>query len=332
MTTLTLADKFITTPIRGIIKNHVVDLVVGRARNAHKYVLSESAAKLVATLIRNEPELIALAASTVKAPHDLMWVEWGNRPFWEVINGTAGDIQMDSTVGYLVDQGRAYCISSNDQLQGGCLWPFCYDLHRPWSDEDRNAFSNVTQTAINLMLWGRTITKLEPNQLEKLSAHHAPAILPIMLPNANSFLKHVVRQGSGDLRNIVAILSVLNGDLMKTMTSSNRLRGRTFSGGKSIRLHDYVSVIHLHRTAHIDHTPGTGTPRGPVETRRGHWVSNDVARSYAEIAGCRHVWTSTIYGDKRLNNPRFICTECGGKRWWRSEITSEKSATRRVVP
>jgi hypothetical protein len=328
VTTLTLADRFIRDPIRGVIVDRDLDRVVARMRQARKYVLSTEATRVVAELVRDDPGSIARVSTTVRAPHDLMWVEIDNPVFWETMNGRPGDLStMDTRVGYLIDSDRAYCIASNREPPGACLWPMAYELHTPWSQQSRDYFQQISQLTPEEFLWGSSIYRLKDDERGLLGQNHSAGFLKLHPKLRGHRLTMILPEGTADLRNIVALLSVLSGELLEPVLGSVTASRRTFSGGRTVRLHEYTAVAHLRRRVQEDRaTSNQEPPPGPlagrvVDHRRGHWVHDGEARDYAAIAGCIHEWeAASDFGSIRVDNQRFRCRVCGGKRWWRSEI------------
>jgi hypothetical protein len=338
MTKLTLADAVTTRPIFFGGK-YGTDYPEGikAVHRAEKYVFDSRASELIGRAIHDHPELIAAIAPTVRAPHHATWVEVDNRAFWERANGYRGSPAMDARVGYLVVGDDVYCFADGPSAAGAVIWPVAYKLHVPWTDESRARIAGITRMNPDDYLWGSAANRLPPELLGSLADHHSARLLKVKggfdIADLNI---PILKEGSADLRNIVALLGALTGDLFSPTIVEISAK-RTFSGGRSVRASAYRSVTHLVQRVYPPRSSppqgAQGDRRGPVEHRRGSWVHDAVARSHGSAAGCSHAWLAADdFGSKATPNPqRFRCAECGGKRWWRSSIDRPQGGVSEVA-
>jgi hypothetical protein len=137
-------------------------------------------------------------------------------------------------------------------------------------------------------------------------------------------MKFLVKETIGDLKNVVALMLLLNRPhLTEYRQSVPRALGWIGNKRKPLLDHTVVTIpIDARPVIRSIGQPGVG--EGPLRRRhrvRGTWCHNEEAREYAAIAGCIHEWQpDTAWRDDDPDDPdHYKCEVCGGKRWWRVE-------------
>lgn len=148
--------------------------------------------------------------------------------------------------------------------------------------------------------------------------------------------REAMRGSVGELRNVIALLLVLNRPSL-TRYIRTLPNGRGFHKGKlkSFMAHTTVAIdLDAVPTLRLIGTPAedaVAKRRGEV---KGHYKHDETSRQYSRIAGCIHEYQPT-HGPKdnwapwpdapigMVGEPgiprNWVCAACGGKRWWRRE-------------
>lgn len=352
----TLADVVISVPGRiNLYESKAVDAIRGRVRSARRFVFDDAAVRRYAEVVREVPDLLCREQQFARAPYDLTWVEFNFNTFWELVNGTSADFGAASRMGFLVDHGTVYTFTDNisfgaiDHPERGKLstgptfMPFVYDLHRPWSFEEELAFAQQCDTSrgmLDIFTWGSSVSRLPQEVWKSLRAQHTIRTLPIHprhVSDRAEILGRIFNECGGDLRNIVAILLLMNRPSLTTYVREEP-HWRGFIKGK---LRPYMA--HNVVTIHADPVPTIkkiGTLYGDAVEKRRHEVrgaySHNEKYRQGTRAGCIHEWTEhPDYVDEALSDDRWhtnafgkiefdnwLCTRCGGHRWWRDTYES----------
>jgi hypothetical protein len=129
----------------------------------------------------------------------------------------------------------------------------------------------------------------------------------------------------GELRNIVAILLMLNRPSITRYANAPAARGWIKRKPAPFMAHTSVTIdIDARPTMRLLGTPaGDGVPRRRHEVR-GHYCHDHEAHDYRRIAGCQHDWQETdaewTPADLKPGEAEhWVCRQCSGKRWWRIE-------------
>jgi hypothetical protein len=346
----TLADRFTAEKYpqsKRIVDERTIVRVQQRVRQAHRYVLDEQAAARIGDVVRRVPELLLREHRFARAPFELTWVEFPHWRFWQVLTDgrpqvieKPQDETSDHTIGYLFDHGRVNTVSGGTVGQPHkrypYLTPFQYHLHTDWPVEDQIRFVQAVGSSrgqIDHYLWGATSTQLQPEHARVLRDNHRLDLLPLeaafrsRIVSEPNLLDKAMRGGSGELRNMIAILLMLNRPTIARYR--NVLPGaRGWHRGKLIPYLSHTTV-----TVDIDAVPTLrmiGTPAGEGVPRRrheveGHYCHDVTARDFHRIAGCIHDWITC--DDEWTPAPKipdgeanhWRCSICDGKRWWRAE-------------
>lgn len=340
----TLADRFIAG--RGaeadrFLQRPYVENLVRQVRATHKFVFDEAAATRLAHVVRDIPELLIREHAFARAPFDLTWIEFPHWKYWrEVGNDPNGqDDTADHTIGYLIDGNVATVIVGGTVGQPRLDPPlpgvFRYHLNEEWSENVIRAFAldGMTDTeTLDRYMWGSTTKHLSEADRSKLRQRNRITLAPILrTPDADdrrTILNAAFRGSVGELRNIIAILLMLNRPTITRYT--NMPAGRGWHHGKNTpyMAHTMVTIdLDAVPTMRLLGTPaGEGVPRRRHEVR-GHYCHDHVSRDYHRIAGCLHDYRPahmdadwTPWPDCPPNDAeRWVCAQCGGKRWWRAD-------------
>jgi len=320
-----LADRFLYTSIKEpSLRPGVLEAVRGKLRKARRFVLDDEATLRFAETIRDVPDLIIREQRFARAPFDTCWFEFPFPGFYEIVAGRTTDQDGDLQIGYLVDHGTAYVVaggSVEDPKSRPLLLPLAYDLHEPWTLEGQIAFCDHVKTSrmqLDGLLWGETVLKLNYEDSRTLRDAHSCHLLTNDNVSAAKVFSSAVQGSCGDLRNIVALLLMMNRPSLTTYGSEIG-RGRHIYRGKD-RVFMSYSVVSI-RLNPIPTLRLVGTPDGEIIPRRrhevrGHYCHNEATRK-GTLGGCAHSWErDTSYPEDDDNH--WICTGCGGSRWWRT--------------
>lgn len=319
-----LIDRFLATRDPGLLTRRTYDNLQARVRASKVFVMDEAAALRVAETCREVPDLLARQQQFARQPYDVMWVEFELRALWEAITGRVMDDRGDYKIAYFYDHGTASVVVGGTQEDPGatpCAMPLVYDIGTPWELADQIAFVERVKTSrmnLDMFFWGEAVMKLLDREEQRdLRAHNTLRMIarPDLDPEA---LFHTIYQnGAGELRNMLAILLLMNRpSLTRFVRDVPRRRGfvrgklRPFMGHSVVTI-DLSPVPTLRRLG----TPADdGTPRRRHEVR-GHYCHNDAYRQGTRL-GCEHAFVR----DEAATHPEdsWLCTGCGGKRWWRS--------------
>ena len=136
----------------------------------------------------------------------------------------------------------------------------------------------------------------------------------------------IFNNSSGDFKNIVALLLMLNQPRMTQYIHVPRRRGWIGNQHRPFMAHHAIKLA-LDTKSQLKLVSETGIiPQLRRGGRvRGHYCRDETARDYERIVGCIHDWVPTDAKwipapdtplDERLH---WLCKTCEGKRWWRSE-------------
>lgn len=319
-----LADR-VAAGFRSMWDRRLDERLRQRIRNARRFVLDEAAAIRLGEVIRDVPDLIVKHSEFARQPFDLMWVELPHPPLFQTVTGRASDSTADTEVAYLYDHGTVYSFvgGSRDRpnRQPGVV-PAVYHLHEPWALADQLAFVDrfsVSRIHLDGFLWGESFHKLDDATKRQLRAQHSCEIIL-----RKEFENHgperfeaLLNGSSGDLRNMVAILLLLNRPRL-TRFVQEMPAGRGWVRNKPAPFLSHTTV-----TIDLDARPALrriGTDEGDAEPRRrhevrGHYCHNQTYKSASRL-GCPH----NLVRDDEATHPEdsWKCTLCGGKRWWRA--------------
>lgn len=319
-----LADRFrhARPDPRHDYKPGVIDLVKRKLLNARRFVLDADAARRYGEVVRDIPDLILREHQFARAPFDTCWFEIPFPVFYETVTGNPIDEYGDWEVGYLIDHETAYVIVGGTVIERDVLpqlMPLAFHLHEPWEVADQLAVAKAAMTSriqLDAFLWGETYEKLDQDQQRALRAAHSCTSLVMPGERSWRFLKAHIEHGTGDLRNIIALMLLMNRPSLTTYLRDIP-SWKTFTKGK---LQTYLS--HTVVTIRLDPKPTLrliGTSEGDhIERRRhevrGHYKHDEVCRAAARL-GCVHDWLrNPDYPDD--DDTHFVCATCHGKRWW----------------
>jgi hypothetical protein len=344
-----IVDRFIHrrfTAKEQLFHPAAIDQMQRAARKANKFVLDEEAARRVARVVLEVPDLLVREHQFARAPYDITWIEWPSHVYWQTLRdakpaaydrlGMWGDRETaDHSVGYLIDHGRVNTITSGTVRHPDAdvyVSPLQYHLNTEWPLRDQIAFAQMVGTSrlgIAAAMWGSTFDELDREARRLLRDNNVMEMVPL---NPKHPTSHRLRdtlaasvQGSvGDVRTIIAILLMLN---RPSITKYRQVQsGRGIVRGKSMAYmsHTVVDVsLDAVQTLRLIGTPSDDRIEKRRHEVRGHYCHDETAREYARIAGCIHQYEPHDANWKPwLNAPadevnHWVCAQCGGRRWWR---------------
>lgn len=349
-----LADKFLARRFaehERFVHPKAIEQMQRATRNARRFVFDEDAARKIARVVIDIPELLMREHQFARAPFDTTWIEFPSSAYWRVLydqnpdvyeaNGPYGRLgTSDLTVGYLIDDHKINTIAGGtvDDPDSPChVTPLQYRLHTEWPVEDQLEFTRLagcSRLGLDALMWGSTFGAIPSDERKKL--RYSTVIEPVPFNPNNRAAQAFTRDGGlasscdgsvGDVRTIIAILLMLN------RPSLTRYK-RTLPNGRGW-LRNRVIPFLSHTTVTIDLDPVPtlrllGTPLGEAVMRRrhevkGHYCHDKTARDYSRIAGCIHEWHAAdeewtpLASPSALDADHWICRVCEGKRWWRDE-------------
>jgi hypothetical protein len=358
----TLADRFVTRRFsdweRAVHPKTIEQMKKG-VREARRFVLDDAAITRIGEIILTVPDLLVLQHQFARAPYDLTWIEFPAHILWRMFRdqhpevydaaGKWGDIESsDHTIGYLIDHERVNIICGGTVAEPDAqpnILPIQYRLHTEWGDGEQAEFqrrSGLDAQDIDKFMWGSTWTDLPAANRADLTNRNLAEFLPSnpLHKNhdrwqGNGEMVDAVLGSTGELRNIIAILLVMNRPSITRYLRTNE-PSKGFHKGKLLNYMRHTTVT-IDISA-VEKVRLIGTPDGDAEPKRrgevrGHYKHNRVAHAtdciheYQPTHGWQQQWAPWpdapigLPGDPGV--PRnWVCAQCGGKRWWRKE--SEK--------
>jgi hypothetical protein len=349
----TLADRFAVhhydTKSRFVLPAAIKQMQ-NATRNARRFVFDEDAARRVARVVQEVPDLLAREVQFARAPYDITWIEFPSYIYWLTLReenprlydaqGEWGDVETaDHTIGYLIDHNRINTVTLGTVSEPDgppYITPIQYRLNTEWPVEDQLQFAQLigaSRLGIDAFLWGSTYDKLSWEERRLLRDYNMVERVPLNPYNRISelwsqpgSLAGVARGSVGELRTVIAMLLMLNRPSLTTYRQTLPTRKLPYHG----RNIPYMSHTVVDVT--LDPVPTLrliGTPEGESVARRrhevrGHYCHDKTARDYAKIAGCIHEWIATNedWTPVDATYPRdevkhWRCSVCEGKRWWR---------------
>lgn len=340
-----------------------------KIRSARRFRLTPEASTHVGRVIATIPELLFREQQFARAPYDVTWLEFPYDNWFnglskqELFRGT------DTEMGFLIDHGNVYTIAYSKDMPRDtpAVIPLVYTLHKPWEMREQIDFAQkvgMSRLGLDGLLWGATLEQMvrmrvaenppEDKSVEGIKAYtsqtadyfrdhpsrslrnnHTLGFLPIsdhIVKRPSSYkdiYERVSGAAAGDLRNIVALLLLMNRPSL-TRYVQDEPHWKTFVGGKS---RTYLS--HTVVTIDFDPRPALmkiGTVYGEKESKRRHEVRgvycHDEKYRKGTAAGCIHDWYEhpdymddiahlhiDEHGSVQWDN--WLCKGCGGHRWWR---------------
>ncbi len=321
---LNLADAFIARPFYGILDRAIVDSVVSHVRLAPKYVFTTEATAALGKAIRERSEVIARAADSAHAPFERTWIELDAAALFEALHGFPQTRKFpDLQLGYLIDHDEVYVVANNGQ-SSPAIWPLVYHINQPWNTGEADKFAHLIgkdDELLDRFFWGTAFNFVDEESRRKLRYAHSASLLKFKNQKTLAKIsKTFLSESAGDLRNVLAAMMALSGELFEPIEQTTP-RSRAFSGGRLVQRHAHTRITHLHpRSYAVRQEHATSGVTRDLQRKRGHWAHDVTAREYEYIAGCVHDWIpADDFGSKSAREPdRYRCRVCGGKRWWRA--------------
>jgi hypothetical protein len=339
--TVTLADRFLTTPVSSVLISHKEDNRIKALLHykAKRVVLDRKGCEYLGKVMREIPDHIALQQQFARQPYPTLWVEFSSRDVYIAVTGKQPDDNADCLVGYLYHEYTVYVVVSGYSVQGKrktedvSLVPMTYNLHRPWKLNEQTHFAdlmNVTRLQLVSWVWGTALsfwldknddtrkvwspsdeTRLELAKTLR-DSHTAEWFTTVDKNPSQKTLYPFYEGSSGELRTIITILLLMNQPNMVQYVRDVPTNKR-FSRGK-LRTYMSHSIISIHADPvpsivrmGVDHQ---GSPHRRHEVR-GHYCHNEEWRNGSH-RGCEHV-------TEQKGENSWTCKLCGGKRWWRKD-------------
>ena len=277
-------------------------------RAARRFVFDRDASRLIGRVIAEAPDLIAEHQEFAIPPFPKTWIEVAIPDLLDGINGTTtaakyGD-QVDTVCGWLIRDGQALVAAMDPSGQAG-FSGFKYRLHHgaaaPANPGERDL--------VDGLIWGSSLTALSREAVEKTRAAHGVELAERLRNGAPEKIQRMYEGHNGDLRILLATLLMLNRPSRTTFETEevgatrgiHRGRSRTFLSHTTVKLRLSPDIATKALRAHVEE----GALRRRHEVR-GHFAHDRTTRANRH----EHVW-------ERLDENQWVCSRCGGKRWWR---------------
>jgi len=342
----TLADRFLAAKPSPICHPRVNDQIWRGVMHAEKFRFGAEAARRVARVVMEVPDLLVREHRFARAPYDLTWIEFPALEYWTEFrnaNPEAYDAAgkwgspdtADTEVGFLIDHGRINVISRNRLGADPLLTLLQYRLHTEWPIEDQLEFcrrAGASRVGVDVFLWGSTWEHLNSDERRALRAYNVAEFVPVSAPfrdklMADGGMGWCAKGAVGELRTVIAMLLMLNRPSM-TEYKHRAPNSRGFIGNKLRPFMSYTTV-----DVSMDASPrmrliGSVNDDAGLRRRhpvRGHYCHDQTARDYMRIAGCVHDWRDchadwTPWQDAPPDDvDHWRCAVCEGKRWWRRD-------------
>jgi hypothetical protein len=344
----TLADNFVHwNPAKMLspIPQKMIRRLQARARIAEKFVFDAEATQRVGDVLREVPELLIEQIEFARAPFDVTWIEYSGDAMKAAVTGEPidhNDPTRDIRVGVLVDHNRVNVVSLNawnlrtDRAGMSIgIMPFAYHLQTEWPLAEQIRFCDalhMTRMGIDAWFWGSCANKfIAAKQYDLMRALRATTMAEALDPRIRDggldprTAHTLVESSAGDLKNVVALLLMLNQPSATQYVRVPERRGWVAHKPKPFMAYHNVKMTLAPREQIVLLREGVGS--GELRRRhrvRGHYCHDQTARDYARIAGCIHEWVACdaewtpaprMAIDEREH---WRCRVCDGKRWWRA--------------
>lgn len=326
-----LADLFLASKADQPGTQAHVDAVRRGLQRSRHYILDDAGVRRYAETLRDLPDLIVQQHDFARPPYDVCWVEFSYRVFFETLTGTPAHQEADERVGYLFDHDRVSIVAGGGFLPEGdlvALMPIAYYLHDPWRPGELQDFCDRARTSladVDSFLWGTTVLALEEDDRPLLRHRNRWKLHSTSKLDETTIFRMLHGASSGDLRNIVALMLLLNRPSLTRQVAVVDRRKLFFRGRQRPLLPHHVVTIDIDPTPTlmlIGTEKGDGVPRRQHEVR-GHYCHDRTSRA-AELSGCVHRWIDdAAYAD----DSHWTCEVCLGRRWrrrshWRGDAQS----------
>jgi len=279
---------------------------------ARRFSITDRASERIREAMASAPELIGENSEFAIPPFDPMWIEFNSRILLrhEKLSGNAMeyDPTADVNVGYLFHGKEVTVYCEGENLEPIPL-PIKYRLNTFMSMEEQQKIAEwfgVSRIGIDPFLWGHEMTKsLDDMHRPMLRRQHSMEIGAALLDMDENERQDVYLGSAGDLRNIIAILLMIN-QPAKIIQTREVPRQRGLVKGKSVAYYGHSEIdIDLDRRKRVSIL--TKPKRGQANWQlrwhevRGHFVHNhtngtDHAHEWEEIAPRK--WKCQVEGCK----------------------------------
>jgi len=342
----TVADRFLTQHVPSHLQPYqdkTIDQLKRSVRAAHRFLLDDDASDRLADVIYEVPDLLAREQHFARAPFDITWIELTAMSFFDrleflhhrddkAFHLTGDRGTTDNRLAFLIDHNRlmSFACGTRDEPNSHCYpTTLVYQLHTEWPIEDQLEFSArtmISRMQIGMLMWGSTWDRIDKDARRALRDNTMVEFLPTKQTPSPYNMTQVLQGGVGDLRTAIALLLMLNRPSITRYRQVDRGRGFVRGKLKPFLSHSTVNIsFDAAQVLSLIGTPaGDGVPRRRHEVR-GHFCHDKTAREYMRIAGCIHEWVATDrewtpWPDAKEDEAdNWICSSCGGKRWWRHE-------------
>lgn len=321
-----MADRFLATPITGIlVKKKDEEMLRDQLLQAKRFVLDDAGARYLGRMVCENPQMVAKNIEFAIPPFPKMYVELPFLPFYREVTNREPDWRSDTTWGMLVVGPKVYMVTEAAS-DPPVLMPWFYWLNRPWKLNEELAVADqigLSRKQIDNFFWGEAFPKLRDEEQRSLRAYHSMWLLASEFmdsPIAKKLWANVYDTSAGDLRNLVALLLLLNrsGDYsyeeqVTPQRAMYKAKPRTFLAHSIVRFR----MDPIKRVLGLTGIGGSWRREHDV---KGHFCHDKTARAAHSIpSGACH---RDEFGDythdwQEYGVNQWRCLKCGGLRWWR---------------
>jgi hypothetical protein len=289
-----------------------------------RFVIDNDGARYVAEIVRDNPKMIARNAEFAIPPFPNMYVELPFLTFYKEVTERDPDESADATVGYLFKGPHVYIITEGRDSKP-IIMPWYYWMNKPWTlqeEIDASEAMGVSRMQIDAFFWGESLSKLTEDETRIFRAHHSMWMMDPDLSEsviAKKLWQNVYDTSAGDLRNITALLLLLN--------RSGDVKYEEHYGPHRAMIHNKPRTFLSHTVVKFKLNPvprvmqggrGLGAWRREHEVR-GHFCHDKFARAAQNPGGscARDKFGEPQHDWHEYGVNEWACVKCKGKRWWR---------------
>ena len=277
---------------------------------AKRFVFDTQATEYCASLIREEPRIIADAQDFAIAPFDRTYIEIDFTSWYRTVTGNQPDANADTRLGYLIVKNEVRVLAESPN--GAAISPIVYNLNKPFSyDEELKSceFLGISRMQLDVFYWGESsFKKLQKTEWQKEGIRSLRANHSFSIALSDKKVERFYESSAGDLRNIIALLLFMN------RTSKTRyekqvpmLPGKWIGRKQSTFLKHKIISFSVNPIPKLIKLSAGESIKRRLHDVRGHLCHNFEARTNHHD----HDWIEST--EKHMH---WYCA-CGGVRWWR---------------
>jgi hypothetical protein len=328
-----MADRLLASPVTAYTTSKKQEeFLRDQLLQAKRFVLDADGTRYLGRIVRDNPKMIARNIEFALQPFPKMYVELPFDVFYKEATGRESDAFADRTYGVLFIGPKVYMITEGSDLLPIFI-PWYYWLNHPWDLQRELQIAEtmgLSRMQIDNYFWGEAYDKLGAEEQRTLRAYHSLWMVGEDFTN-NEFSamgavmkaqwKSMFDTSAGDLRNIVALLLLLNrsGDYVYEEQfgphrAMYKAKPRTFLAHSVVR-------FRMDPVKRVIRTMGIGGAWRREHDVKGHFCHDERARGAQGLGGAcaRDEFGEPQHDWKEYDVNQWRCLKCGGLRWWRKD-------------